>query len=152
MSTVVVLPAPFGPRNATISPGSMVSVTLSTAVTAPKRFVTPRRSTAGTDPPRVMGSVVMRRWWQPRRRERRPVDHHIRMTSVIRAVTGTPRARSTSGDATRWSRCRGDGKYQDRGQRYDISGNTEFGRYGRGRFGSPRAAAGVVTRWRRRSS
>jgi hypothetical protein len=33
MSTVVVLPAPLGPRKATISPGTTVRSTASTAVT-----------------------------------------------------------------------------------------------------------------------
>ena len=41
MSIVVVLPAPLGPRKATISPGSMVRSRPSTAVTAPKRLVSP---------------------------------------------------------------------------------------------------------------
>ena len=47
MSMVVVLPAPFGPRKATISPGSTVRSRPSTAVTAPKRLVSPRSAMAG---------------------------------------------------------------------------------------------------------
>ena len=50
MSMVVVLPAPLGPRKATISPGSTVRSRPSTAVTGPKRLVSPRRATAGTGP------------------------------------------------------------------------------------------------------
>src|SRR4051794_8534940 len=46
MSIVVVFPAPFGPRNATISPDSIWRDRSSTAVTAAKRFVRLRRSTA----------------------------------------------------------------------------------------------------------
>ncbi len=40
-STVVVLPAPFGPRRATTSPGRIVRSTPSTATTAPKRLRRP---------------------------------------------------------------------------------------------------------------
>src|SRR4051812_17099454 len=42
----VVLPAPLGPMMPRISPGATVSDTLSTAVTPPKRTVTPRASSA----------------------------------------------------------------------------------------------------------
>src|SRR6476469_4505044 len=47
MSIVVVLPAPFGPRKATISPERIVRSRPSTAVTEPKRLVSPRSATAG---------------------------------------------------------------------------------------------------------
>jgi hypothetical protein len=39
MRSVVVLPAPFGPRKPVIRPGSTVKVRSSTAVKPPKRFV-----------------------------------------------------------------------------------------------------------------
>ena len=42
--SVVVLPAPFGPRKPVTTPGSMRAEKFSTAVTAPKRFVSPENS------------------------------------------------------------------------------------------------------------
>src|SRR5580765_6594690 len=48
MSMVVVLPAPLGPRKATISPGSSERSMPRTAWTGPKSLVTPDRWTAGT--------------------------------------------------------------------------------------------------------
>src|SRR6478736_5695449 len=47
MSMVVVLPAPFGPRKATISPGWISRSMPRTACTSPKSLVTPPRRTAG---------------------------------------------------------------------------------------------------------
>src|SRR4051812_7432558 len=44
--SVVVLPAPFGPRNPTIRPSSTVNDRSSTASTSPKRFVSPATSIA----------------------------------------------------------------------------------------------------------
>src|SRR5262245_34005161 len=43
---VVVLPAPFGPRNPTIRPSATLKERSSTASVAPKRFVRPRTSIA----------------------------------------------------------------------------------------------------------
>ena len=48
---VVVLPAPFGPRKPTTSPGSTVNDRSSTACTAPKCFVNVSQATAGPIPP-----------------------------------------------------------------------------------------------------
>jgi hypothetical protein len=42
MRRVVVLPAPFGPRNPVSTPGSTSKVSALTAVTAPYRLVSPR--------------------------------------------------------------------------------------------------------------
>ena len=47
MSIVEVLPAPFGPRNATISPDEMSRSMPRTAWTEPKFLRTPRRAMAG---------------------------------------------------------------------------------------------------------
>ena len=47
MSIVVVLPAPFGPRKATISPGWISRSIPRTACTSPKVFVTPSSRTTG---------------------------------------------------------------------------------------------------------
>ena len=47
MSMVVVLPAPLGPRKATISPGSRVRSMPRTAWTSPKSLVTSESRTAG---------------------------------------------------------------------------------------------------------
>ena len=47
MSMVVVLPAPLGPRNATISPGWISRSMPRTACTSPKSLVTPASRTAG---------------------------------------------------------------------------------------------------------
>ena len=44
MRSVVVLPAPLGPRNPVMRPGSTVNVRSSTAVRSPNRFVS--RSTS----------------------------------------------------------------------------------------------------------
>src|SRR5580692_7989719 len=41
MRSVVVLPAPFGPRKPVTTPGSTSNVSASTAVTAPYRLVSP---------------------------------------------------------------------------------------------------------------
>src|SRR5437763_8990455 len=49
VSTVVVLPAPLGPRRATTWPASAVNETPSTAVTGPYRTTRPETSTAGID-------------------------------------------------------------------------------------------------------
>jgi hypothetical protein len=46
MSMVVVLPAPFGPSSATISPGLIVTSTPRTARTGPKLLCIARKSTA----------------------------------------------------------------------------------------------------------
>ena len=51
MSMVVVLPAPLGPRKATISPGSSERSMPRTAWTGPKSLVTPDSWTAGTVAP-----------------------------------------------------------------------------------------------------
>src|SRR5947209_12607602 len=48
ISTVVVLPAPFGPRMPVTSPRAAVSVSPSTAVVWPYRLTSPPISTAGT--------------------------------------------------------------------------------------------------------
>ena len=48
ISSVVVLPAPFGPRKPTRSPGATMTSTPLTAWTSPKRFTRPRASS--TDP------------------------------------------------------------------------------------------------------
>jgi hypothetical protein len=48
MRSVVVLPAPFGPRNPVIVPRLTEKLSRSTAVTCPKRLVSPRVSIAGT--------------------------------------------------------------------------------------------------------
>src|SRR5581483_6599890 len=64
--SVVVLPAPFGPRNPHTSPGSTVNVRSSTAFTAPNRLVRWRTSiaravpagTTGADASPVEGAVV----------------------------------------------------------------------------------------------
>ena len=45
---VVVLPAPFGPRKATISPGWTIRSMPRTACTLPKLLVSPASSMAGT--------------------------------------------------------------------------------------------------------
>ena len=45
--SVVLLPAPFGPRNPVTTPGWTSRLRSSTAVTDPKRFVTPRTEIAG---------------------------------------------------------------------------------------------------------
>src|SRR4051794_26521707 len=89
MSMVVVLPAPFGPRKATISPGSMVRSRPSTAMTEPKRLVTPRRATAGTAPPGappgaalVGAERVMRRASAVRPPNSSSSDHDSPMTAV----------------------------------------------------------------------
>ena len=47
---VVVLPAPFGPRKATISPGSRVRSIPRTAWTGPKSLVTPDELDGGHGP------------------------------------------------------------------------------------------------------
>jgi hypothetical protein len=46
--SVVVLPAPFGPRNPVTIPGSTSKLTPSTALTAPKRFRSERTSIVAT--------------------------------------------------------------------------------------------------------
>src|SRR5437870_4441182 len=46
----VVLPAPFGPINPVIRPASAVSEASSSATLPPKRTLTPRTSSRGTDP------------------------------------------------------------------------------------------------------
>src|SRR5262245_20606055 len=46
--TMVVLPAPFGPISAWISPGATESETLSTATTPPKRFARPSMTRIGS--------------------------------------------------------------------------------------------------------
>ena len=46
MRMVVVLPAPFGPRNPTISPSPTAKVMPATASTSPKRLVTSRSAIA----------------------------------------------------------------------------------------------------------
>jgi hypothetical protein len=48
MRSVVVLPAPFGPRKPTIRPGSTVNDRSSTARVSPNRFVSPETSIAVT--------------------------------------------------------------------------------------------------------
>jgi hypothetical protein len=48
--SVVVLPAPFGPRNPVTSPGAAVKLSPSTTVTWPNRFVTP----GDHDPARII--------------------------------------------------------------------------------------------------
>ena len=47
MRSVVVLPAPFGPRKPVIRPGSIAKLSSSTAMVEPKRFVSPRTSSGG---------------------------------------------------------------------------------------------------------
>ena len=47
MRRVVVLPAPFGPRNPVIVPGSSANERLSTAVSLPNRFVSDSARTTG---------------------------------------------------------------------------------------------------------
>ena len=42
--SVVVLPAPFGPRNPVTCPGRTVKLSPSTAVTGPNRLVSPQTS------------------------------------------------------------------------------------------------------------
>ena len=44
MRSDVVLPAPFGPRKPVTTPGSTRAVKSDTAVTGPKRLVTPENS------------------------------------------------------------------------------------------------------------
>ena len=52
----VLLPAPFGPMMARISPRWTSKLTLLSAVSPPKRMVSPSvRSTAGRAPPRPVG-------------------------------------------------------------------------------------------------
>src|SRR5436190_10721142 len=77
---VVVLPAPFGPRNPVIRPGSMVNDSWSTASLSPKRLVRPRASII-VDPPQARGprarppEQVCRygaRWRVSRRADSRP--------------------------------------------------------------------------------
>ncbi len=46
MRSVVVFPAPFGPRKPVTRPGSMVKLTSSTAVMSPKHLVSPQASMA----------------------------------------------------------------------------------------------------------
>jgi len=48
--SVVVLPAPFGPRNPVTVPGRTAKVRSSTAVTAPKRLVSRCTSSADISP------------------------------------------------------------------------------------------------------
>ena len=74
----VLLPAPFGPTTATMSPSSIPNVTPSTAGRPPKRFVTASTSRSRCAPPglRAVGRQRLRRtapsarrWWsgvQPR--------------------------------------------------------------------------------------
>ena len=47
MRSVVVLPAPFGPRKAVTVPSPTLKLRSSTAVAAPKRLVSPRASMTG---------------------------------------------------------------------------------------------------------
>jgi hypothetical protein len=51
MRIVDVLPAPFGPRNPKVSPGSTVKSTSSTARNAPNRLMSARASISGAMPP-----------------------------------------------------------------------------------------------------
>src|SRR4051794_20676437 len=57
MSMVDVLPAPLGPRNATISPGPTRRSSPATAVTSANRFTRPRNSIAAAGPPVVSGDT-----------------------------------------------------------------------------------------------
>src|SRR4051794_22802768 len=88
MSIVVVFPAPFGPRKATISPGSMVRSRPSTAVTDPKRLVRPRREIAGAVPRAVVTDAVdgaervMPRASATRGQSSSITDHDFPMTAV----------------------------------------------------------------------
>ena len=77
MSIVVVLPAPFGPRKATISPGWISRSIPRTACTSPKVFVTPSSRTTG------VVCVVMRPASPARRRRPRAACHVVPMTHVI---------------------------------------------------------------------
>src|ERR1051326_8293794 len=64
MRIVVVLPAPFGPRNPNTSPGQSSNETELTIIRFPMTFVSSRATSAGC----VLGSVVMRRalqWYVP---------------------------------------------------------------------------------------
>src|SRR4051794_18230359 len=105
MSMVVVLPAPLGPRKATISPGSMVRSRPSTAVTAPKRLVRPRSAMAGTAPPGatpgaalVGAESVMPTASAPACPTSSVSGHDSPMTGVTAAVSA-PKPRSADGEA-----------------------------------------------------
>ena len=67
---VVVLPAPFGPRNAKISPWPTSNEIWSTAVNSPKRFT--RSST------RIMGSSGGRK--------ERPSVHYVRIDGIFECL------------------------------------------------------------------
>src|SRR5918993_676310 len=54
MRNVVLLPAPFGPRKPVTCPGRTSKLRSCTAVTAPKRFVSPRATIAGLPTGRVV--------------------------------------------------------------------------------------------------
>src|SRR3954466_6134737 len=76
MSIVVVFPAPLGPRNATISPGSISRSMPRTACTRPKSLVTPPSRTAG------VFCVVMRPAWSSRVPHPPIARHDSPVTSV----------------------------------------------------------------------
>src|SRR6476619_3904293 len=98
MSIVVVLPAPLGPRKATISPGSRERSMPRTAWTGPKSLVTPDSRTAGAAPPgwpEVAGVEVevwvMTRSWRTRRRETSHTHHDLCVTFVRGGSAGSYR-------------------------------------------------------------
>src|SRR3954468_19909280 len=89
MSMVVVLPAPLGPRNATISPGSSIRSMPRTAWTGPKALVTPDSCTAGAAAPgwpEVAGFGVevwvMTRSWRTAIPETSHTHHDLLVTFV----------------------------------------------------------------------
>ena len=108
MSMVVVLPAPLGPRKATISPGSSERSMPRTAWTGPKSLVTPDRWTAGTVAPpgwpEAAGYEVCV-WVMPRSSRRRSpgashTHHDLAVTFVRDGRAGSGRRRCRC----RWSR------------------------------------------------
>ena len=93
MSIVEVLPAPLGPRKATISPCSMARSRPSTAVTVPKRLVSPRRAMAGV-PARPVAAAAVNVCVMPRASADRggissAADHDSPMTGVTVAPPRT---------------------------------------------------------------
>src|SRR5271166_6721387 len=91
MLIVVVLPAPFGPKSPTISPGETWNETPSTALTAPKalaRFLTDSTGGGGRDIGRSYPTRRFRRQGGARgRRRRRPCQSltlHVQREQVLR--------------------------------------------------------------------